>query len=296
MADKVLHHVGRLNNTDRRCVIVYPQNPHNPAMALVVDTDALPPRLHDALISVVEGEGQSSPTLASVLQRRLFTDTGVDLMNTLFQANVLQSVPIDMVTLYPRPNAPIPLAMVVNNSLHQTMDHNAVSQTPPMDRSPYHDRMAESVAPQADLQTKYNQYLANQSTNRAEEQVATAQAMLIEAEDLVRVAATKREAAFRMAPSLRPVTAATAVSTETVIDPTVGLNAGQSIVGQPAPVAAPVAAPVVGQAAPVAASVADLVAASAPDPIATSTTAAVIDASVSEPAPESKARKAKKAE
>ena len=209
---KPTFHVGRINNTDARVVIVFPQNPDNPGLSLVVNTDTLHPRLHDALMAVVENEGQTNPVLAHVLQRRIFTDTGIDLLTTLHYAKALQPVPIDNITLYPYPNNPIPLAMVLNQSMHQTMDHNPVSQTPPMQRSPYHDRLAEAAQPQPqataavaqDMQQKYNQYLANQRAGVTEEQVAVAQNMLIEAEELLRTAQIKREQAFRMAPSLRP--------------------------------------------------------------------------------------------
>ena len=279
MSDRIIHHVGRVTNTDRRCVIVYPQNPHNPGMALIVDTDALPPRLHDGLMNIVESvDAQTSPVLANVLARRVFSDTGIDMINELARSNALQPMPIDNVTLYPRPNNPIPLAMVLNGSMHMSMDHQPASQTPSMDPSPYHQRLAENTqASQASaMQHKYNTYLANQQSGLVEEQVAVAQSMLMEANELVKIAQAKQEQAFRLAPSLRPQPAHVPqpVPAAEAVDHSQALNASQSIVGQP------VAEPVVVQpAAPVA---------------ATAPVAAPVALDAAETA-ETKARKAKKA-
>lgn len=202
--NKITHHVGRLNNTDSRCVIVYPQNPHNAGLALVVNTDNLPPRMHDALMQVVESrDAQTNPVLATVLQRRVYSDTGQDFMTSLHNAHALHAVPLDLVTLYPTPGNPIPLSMVVNNSMHSSMDDSATSQTPGMNRSGYHNRLNELQQPQWSPD-QLNHHIANQRANNVEERADMAQNMLFEANMLEQSAAQKRQQAYAMAPSLRP--------------------------------------------------------------------------------------------
>jgi hypothetical protein len=219
MSNDIVHHVGKLNNTDRRCVVVYPTNPHNPNMALVVDTDALPPRLHDALMDVVQKEGQTTNVLANVLQRRVFTDTGVDLMNTLFAISALQAQPIENVTLFPRPNMPIPLAVALGRSsaqptIQQMMEaaqheQNLVqaqsnqSIRPPMEAP---EPMSNAVI------DTFNPHAHNTVAGRVEENIAIAHNIILEAEMLEGEAARKREQAYKIAPSLRPREVAAPVS------------------------------------------------------------------------------------
>ena len=100
-------HVGRIRNTDRRCVVVYMQIPGNEENALVVDTDALPDRFHDALMDIIDSnEGQQTPHLHTLLQRRILPDLGLDMMNALHTYGQLRAVNIDNIVMYPAPNAP----------------------------------------------------------------------------------------------------------------------------------------------------------------------------------------------
>lgn len=107
-------HVGRLKNTDRRIVVVYIQIPNKEDHALVVDTDALPDRFHDALMQVIDSvEGQQATSLSSVLSRRILPDTGQDIMNALHHMGFLQAQPISNIMMYPRPNMPMPLEDII---------------------------------------------------------------------------------------------------------------------------------------------------------------------------------------
>lgn len=173
-------HVGRIRNTDRRCVVVYMQVPGNENNALIVDTDALPDRFHDALMDIIDSnEGQQTPHLHTLLSRRILPDLGLDMMNALHTYGLLRSVDIDNVVMYPAPNAPCPLRTIV-------------------------DFMNGEDAPAEVNQELENRVLENQRTDSAQAQHDIANNILRQARDLEDEAARKKEQAYRLVPSLRP--------------------------------------------------------------------------------------------
>ncbi|RYD59629.1 MAG: hypothetical protein EOP83_20555, partial [Verrucomicrobiaceae bacterium] len=112
MAQK--RHLGKLVNTDIRCVVVFMQIPDRQDHALVVSTDNLNPRFEQALMSIVESqEGQAEPTLAKVLNRRLLPDTGQNFLQALHEAQLLRAVHIDQVIMLPMPHMQFPLRQVI---------------------------------------------------------------------------------------------------------------------------------------------------------------------------------------
>ena len=173
-------HVGRIRNTDRRCVVVYMQIPGNEENALVVDTDALPDRFHDALMDIIDSnEGQQTPHLHTLLQRRILPDLGLDMMNALHTYGQLRAVNIDNIVMYPAPNAPCPLRTIV-------------------------DYMNGQDAPPEVNEALENRILENQKTDSTQAQHDIANNILRQAQDLEEEAARKREQAYRLVPSLRP--------------------------------------------------------------------------------------------
>ena len=175
-------HVGRISNTDRRCVVVYMQIPGNEENALVIDTDALPDRFHDALIDVIDStEGQQTDNLHTLLSRRVMPDIGLDMMNTFHTYGLLRAVPIDNIIMFPAPNSPCPLRTLVDY-MNGTQTTEVVEQAP-----------------------LANRHLENQKNDREQGQRDIALTILQQAADLEQEAAKKREQAYRMVPSLRPV-------------------------------------------------------------------------------------------
>jgi hypothetical protein len=173
-------HVGRIKNTDRRCVVIYMQIPGNEDNALIVDTDALPDRYHDALMPLIDSvEGQSTPHLHTLLARRILPDTGMDMLNSLHIAGLLRPAPIDNIVMYPAPNQPCPLRTIVEFV-------NGQEPTPVTD---------------ADLG---NRVLENQKAQSDESKKNLALNILQQAKDLQVEADRKREQAYKMYPSLRP--------------------------------------------------------------------------------------------
>lgn len=206
-------HLGRIKNTDRRCLVVYMQLPGDPKHALIVDTDALHPRIHDELMEVVESlEGQSEVTLGNLLGRRVLAATGVDMLSSLHSYGILQRVPVSNVTMYPAPNYPMALEEVIKLSTN-----NLAPQTSPLAAPVLKEEVAPlaptpepvavpELAPEVD-HSRFNRVQENQNIDRQEEQYDMARGLLIEAQMLADDAARKREQAYRIAPSLRPAVA-----------------------------------------------------------------------------------------
>jgi len=173
-------HVGRIRNTDRRCVVVYMQIPGNDDSALIVDTDALPDRFHDALMDVIDStEGQQETHLHKLLARRVMPDMGTDMMNAFHSQGLLRPMDIDNVVMFPAPNAPCPLRTIVD----------------------YINGNPEEKAEMGQLE---NRILENQKADASQSQIDIAQNMLQQAQDLENSANAKREQAYRIVPHLRP--------------------------------------------------------------------------------------------
>lgn len=181
---EITKHVGKLKNTDRRIVVVYMQIPGREDHALVIDTDALPARYHDDLMSIVQGEGQHSTVLADILGRRIMPYTGVDMLSTLHSAGAMQAVPVSNIIMLPNPNQGIPLVDLLKHM----------------------GRVNPEPAAQV-TQTEYrdNRIVENQAIDRDDAKFQIAANILAEAKMLDDEAARKRESAYSIYPALRPV-------------------------------------------------------------------------------------------
>lgn len=176
-------HIGRLSNTDQRCVVVFMQIPGREDHALVVSTDNLAPRLEAAVMDVVDSvEGQSDAVLGRVLGRRLLPDTGENLMTVLHNQNLLRAVHVDQVTMYPMPNMPFPLRLIIEQM-------GGV--------------LPEQEAGQG-RDDKFNQHQNNVDARSTEERRAIARNLLIEADLHQQDANRKRAEAYKFAPELNP--------------------------------------------------------------------------------------------
>ena len=185
-------HIGKITNTDKRCVVLFMQlqdeagNVLDADNAMVVDSDALPERLHQPLMDILESvEGQNTPVLATLLARRIGPDFGVDIFTALAQHNCLQKIPVDNITMFPEPNQPISLRTVLENM----------------------GKLEPRSEKEMDEINKFNPHTNNQDATTIEEQTGVATGLLREAEDLEAIALSKRNQAYKMAPSLTPAPA-----------------------------------------------------------------------------------------
>lgn len=189
---KEKRHIGKITNTDQRCVVVFMQIPGREDHALVAPTDNLPARHEQALMDILESnEGQAEETLANVLHRRLMPDTGKSVLQTLHEQNFLVAVPVSSIIMYPRPNMPFALAQILEGM------GRLVTPAPAIDPA----SVADAYLGSGD---KFNPHAHNAKSNSVEQHAAMARNLLFEAADLETVARIKREQAYRLAPDLAP--------------------------------------------------------------------------------------------
>jgi hypothetical protein len=206
-------HVGKITNTDKRCVVVYMQIPGKEDHALVVDTDALPDKFHEELMREVEHEGQRHATLADLLARRASMHSGTDILNTLHAAGYLQPVPIEQVEMIPLPGRKMPLSEVIKMTGSSKSQWDPSRNSQPMNEATDYEAQAQQLAEQsppapAQEAQNYNRILENQEVGKQEQMYGVAQNILAEAEMLEQEAQRKRNQAYEMAPSLKPKPAA----------------------------------------------------------------------------------------
>jgi hypothetical protein len=184
---KFTRHTGQ-TTIGHRCVVVYMSIPGREDHALIAITDSMPDRIEHALLDVVNSnEGQADPILANVLGRRVFGDTGENLLATLHSRGLLLAVPQTDVLMVPHPSKKVPLTDIIA----QMGDLPTSQQT--------------KLANEEDAATnRVDRFAEARAHDDASALGATAQSLLTEAEMLETEAASKRARAYEMAPALRP--------------------------------------------------------------------------------------------
>lgn len=199
----LMRHIGKTVNTDRRVVVVFMQIPGREDHALIVDTDALPPKYHDDLMTVVQQEGQSTKNLGELLGRRVMPSTGSTMLETLHAAGALIPMPVDKIIMLPQPNHGILLSELLK---HMGQTQAPVDQVEQVTQTEYRD----------------NRIIENQAIDKNNERYQIAMNVLLEAKLLDEEAARKRESAYQIYPALRPKqeSAAPAPVAETQVEKT----------------------------------------------------------------------------
>ena len=97
-----IRHIGRVDSTGSRIVVVFRQLPDEPENALIVFSDALSDRYHDELMHALEsGTAQTGPDLFPFLQRQRFSD-GIPMLDALHKKKLLHKHPTDKILMTPR--------------------------------------------------------------------------------------------------------------------------------------------------------------------------------------------------
>lgn len=96
-----IKHVGRIEKTGKKCIVVFRTLPGDAFNALVVFTESLSESYHDALISVVDSNAaQNTNELSEVLARAVFPD-GSTMLPSLHAKGLLQKVATDLIEMIP---------------------------------------------------------------------------------------------------------------------------------------------------------------------------------------------------
>lgn len=176
---KLTKHVGVDPATNSRIALIMAIMP-NTEDCLVVNTDRLPEHLKENFTHILgSNEGQNATNLADVLTRRLYSDSGKNMLQTLHEYGYIRKASIDDIQMTPTPSYKIPLRTVLVES----------------------GLLARPIEQETG---KFNPHNFNAQAANVGESIGTAQNLLLEADMLEREAKAKRERAYTFAPTLRP--------------------------------------------------------------------------------------------
>jgi len=191
----LLKHIGRIKGSDSRCVVVMLEIPEREDHALVIAGN-IHPRLEQNVMTLLQSpEGQQEKDFANLLSRRFMDDTKKSVFNTLHEMNLLTAIPHDRIVMTPRPDTAVPLSDIIAAMRAQATG------------SP----MPEAALRDATSDTKFNQFVENNSALAGEQKFQMAQNLLFEAgmmdadaAEIRKNADFKRRQAYALAPELEP--------------------------------------------------------------------------------------------
>ena len=196
---EIIKHVGMIANTGKKCAVAFLQIPEKETHALVIDTEALPDRIHDPLMGLIRSsEAQQVANLGEVLGRRMMPDSGRTVLEELHAYGYLQAQPIGNIFLFPRPNAKINLKEMLEAMGRVKEDLPEADMLPP--------EVAEAAVEIPSVEELNTPVV--EATN-PEDAVGIATNMLAQAQLMEDDAAALREKAYKMAPTLKPKPAST---------------------------------------------------------------------------------------
>jgi len=200
-----LKHVGRVVNTDVKCVVVFREiyddqgNVVEPDNCLVVETERLPDMEHDDVVRTVESmAGQDAREFYEIAHRTRLSD-GTNMLVSLSKRGRLRKYPTDQIVLTPNPQTAISLAEVneiirkqKSGMSEQDVKNTMVDDT---DKAP---RTQTTLDPTQTI---------DQAVDTGEailDDTSIAKGMLSQAETFLAEAKRLQDEAYEMAPDLKP--------------------------------------------------------------------------------------------
>ena len=209
-----LKHVGRIVETNRKCLVAYRTLPNDAFNCLIIPTETLDPTNHDALMKLVESPAaQEAYEFAEALARAMFPDGSTMLANLHVKGQMI-AVPTDKVEMCPNPNATINLAEL--NQLiaeQQGISVQDLALKDPTDNTEIKDLGVVNELPVDDLLEDDVTRTTSASVNQSEETVAEqplttedkARSYRSQADKLSKQAAELRRLAEELVPTKRRV-------------------------------------------------------------------------------------------
>ena len=197
---KNIKHVGQIINTGRRCVVVFREIPDEPNSCLIVDTEALVDWMHDDVINSVEStSAQAANNFYEYAQRALFTD-GSNMLQALHAKGLLQKQETSNILMIPNSSTSVNLAELNKINREQNGDQPAV--TPPVDP----DQLTMANKPVDNVAETYTAPApaAAQPADGAIDDTALAKSMMDQAKTFEAEAASLKEQAIALDPTLKP--------------------------------------------------------------------------------------------
>lgn len=104
-----IKHVGQINDTGKKCVVIFREVPGEANNCLVVETESLPQLYHDDVIKAVESDSaQADMDFYNYASRITFHD-GRNMLEGMHLSNWLRKLPTSSVTMLPTKEARIGL-------------------------------------------------------------------------------------------------------------------------------------------------------------------------------------------
>ena len=121
-----IKHVGQVDATGKKCVVVFREIPGDTNSCLVVETEHLTPSYHDSLMEAVESiTGQEDMDFYKYANRSIFPD-GRNMLEALHLSGWLRKVATTEVTMLPTPEVKIKLSEL-NQQIAQLNDAGKTS-------------------------------------------------------------------------------------------------------------------------------------------------------------------------
>lgn len=188
---KMMRHIGKLTQTDTRCIVVMMQIPGRENHALILESDSLPDLYHQNVMQLLESkEGQSNMSFADELSKRsmfIANRGNIPVLTALHEARFLRAVPITNIVMTPTPGSAYPLTQVLEG-----MGIDLGGEKTALD--PKHDPNT----------IKFNPHTHNQDINTSDNKKAAARGLLTQADFVAAEANKLREQAYTLAPEFRP--------------------------------------------------------------------------------------------
>lgn len=171
-----IKHVGQVNQTGKKCVVVFREIPGEDSSCLVVETETLPALYHDDIITAVESAGaQADIDFYKFAQRSTLHD-GVNMLEGLHLKGLLKKFPSNEITMLPTREVKI-LLSDLNKQLSQI---NREGRTTSGDINPNTDAPQETNS----AGTLSDSQIANQMRSQAAYFKKEAERLYAEAESL----------------------------------------------------------------------------------------------------------------
>lgn len=200
-----LKHIGRVANTDVKCVVVFREiydaegNVVEPDNCLVVETERLPDMEHDDVIRVVESQaGQDAKEFYEIAHRSRFSD-GTNMLVSMTQRGRLRKYPTEQIVLTPNPQTAI--------SLKEVNEIIAKQKSGMSDQDINNTMVDDTDKPPRTQTTLDPTQTIDQAVDSGEavlDDTAIAKGMLTQAETFLAEAKRLQDEAYEMAPSLKP--------------------------------------------------------------------------------------------
>lgn len=181
MIENLRKHIGVLGNTGVRVAVVFRKVPNDEVNCLIVETERLPDSYHDYIQQVLSSkEAKETNDFFEILNRRTFPD-GTNCLTTLHTRGYLRKEPVANVKMIPLPGQEVPLALI-NASIDKKVDEYNAKQS------------ATVIDPVVD----------GAMSGATVDPSALAKGLILQAELMEKDAASKREEAYSLDPSLKP--------------------------------------------------------------------------------------------